>query len=221
VGYRLVPHYYRFEEYGVPQRRHRVIIVGIRDDVDAEFRVPAPTHIGRPRTARDALESPPIRTGTRNQELTRQSATVVARLNALRPGENAFAAGLPKELRLNIRGATISQIYRRLRPDQPAYTVTGSGGGGTHVYHWSEPRALTNRERARLQTFPDNFEFLGGKESVRRQIGMAVPPAGAQKIFVALFKSLLGLKYPSVAANLAAVANGQQLELDAQSRIAT
>ena len=40
-----------------------------------------------------------------------------------------------------------------------SYTVTGSGGGGTHIYHWSEPRALTNRERARLQTFPDTYEF--------------------------------------------------------------
>jgi DNA (cytosine-5)-methyltransferase 1 len=39
----------------------------------------------------------------------------------------------------------------------------------------AEPRALTNRERARLQTFPDDFVFEGSKESVRKQIGMAVP----------------------------------------------
>ena len=67
-------------------------------------------------------------------------------------------------------------IYKRLDPKKPAYTVTGSGGGGTHVYHWIENRALTNRERARLQTFPDNFMFCGCVTSMYRQIGNAVPP---------------------------------------------
>ncbi len=87
--------------------------------------------------------------------------------------------------------AKISQVYRRLMPDKPSYTVTGSGGGGTHVYHWSENRALTNRERARLQAFPDDFLFLGGKESVRKQIGMAVPPKGAKVIFEAISSALI------------------------------
>jgi DNA (cytosine-5)-methyltransferase 1 len=82
---------------------------------------------------------------------------------------------LPKELELNVKGAKISQIYKRLHPEKPSYTVTGSGGGGTHVYHWKENRALTNRERARLQTFPDNFIFHGSKESVRKQIGILKP----------------------------------------------
>lgn len=88
-------------------------------------------------------------------------------------------------------GATISQIYKRLVANKPSYTVTGSGGGGTHIYHWEEPRALTNRERARLQSFPDSFNFLGGKESVRKQIGMAVPPKGAEVVFKAVLKTLL------------------------------
>ena len=43
-GYTLTPHLYRFEQYGVPQARHRVIVVGIRNDLDVEFRVPAETH---------------------------------------------------------------------------------------------------------------------------------------------------------------------------------
>ena len=58
------------------------------------------------------------------------------------------------------------------------------------MYHWSEDRALTNRERARLQTFPDSFAFSGGRESVRRQIGMAVPPRGARVVFEAVLKVL-------------------------------
>ena len=101
-------------------------------------------------------------------------------------------------MQLNVKGAKISQIYRRLDPTKPSYTVTGSGGGGTHVYHWSEPRALTNRERARLQTFPDDFIFYGSKESVRSQIGMAVPVEGAQIILEALLKTFALIKYPSV-----------------------
>ena len=75
---------------------------------------------------------------------------------------------------------------------------TGSGGGGTHVYHWKENRALTNRERARLQTFPDNFIFEGSKESVRKQIGMAVPVKGAKILFDSILKTFEGIDYPSI-----------------------
>jgi DNA (cytosine-5)-methyltransferase 1 len=109
------------------------------------------------------------------------SEAVVRRLQLIAPGQNAFTAGLPEEHQIKTR-TTISQIYRRLHPDRPAYTVTGSGGGGTHIYHWSEDRALTNRERARLQSFPDDFVFVGRKESVRKQIGMAVPPLLAEAV---------------------------------------
>ena len=109
---------------------------------------------------------------------------------------------MPDELKLNVRGAKISQIYKRLDPKKPAYTVTGSGGGGTHIYHWSEPRALTNRERARLQTFPDEYVFEGSKESVRKQIGMAVPCRGAKIIFDAILKTFAGIEYESVEPSL-------------------
>ena len=149
-----------------------------------------------------ALESPPIPVWTSNNERTAQSEVVVRRLRYIKPGQNAFTANLPPELQLNVKGAKISQIYKRLDPDRPAYTVTGSGGGGTHMYHWEEPRALTNRERARLQTFPDDFEFMGSKEEVRGQIGMAVPCRGAKVIFEAILKTFAGIKYPSMDSNL-------------------
>ena len=137
-----------------------------------------------------------------NNELTKQSDMVVKRLNYIKPGENAFTANIPEEYQLKVKGAKISQIYKRLDPEKPAYTVTGSGGGGTHIYHWSEPRALTNRERARLQTFPDDYEFKGSKESVRRQIGMAVPCQGARIIFEAVLKTFAGIEYPYMEANI-------------------
>jgi DNA (cytosine-5)-methyltransferase 1 len=197
-GYNLYPHLYKFEEYGVPQQRHRVVIIGIRKDLKLEFKIPAPTTKNKHISVRSVLEKPPILKSATNNELTHQSSVVIERLQHIPAGENAWYKGLPEHLRLNVKGAKMSQIYKRLDPDKPSYTITGSGGGGTHVYHWEEPRALTNRERARIQTFPDNFMFYGAKESVRKQIGMAVPPKGAQVIVEAVLKTFAGIVYPSV-----------------------
>ena len=203
AGYKITPHLYKFEEYGIPQARHRIIIVGIRNDLNVEFRVPSTTpYKSIDNCCRTAIENPAIPVNAPNNELTKQSPIVVERLKYIRPGENAFTANLPEKLQLNVKGAKISQIYKRLDPNKPAYTVTGSGGGGTHIYHWSEPRALTNRERARLQTFPDTFEFVGSKESVRKQIGMAVPCKGAQIIFEAVLRSFAGIEYDSIEPNI-------------------
>ncbi len=203
AGYKLYPNLYKFETYGVPQARHRIIIVGIRNDLDFEFKIPSNAPYAKvDNTCKTAIEVPPIEKDAPNNELTIQSATVIKRLKYIKPGQNAFTADLPDELMLNVKGARISQIYKRLDPDKPAYTVTGSGGGGTHIYHWSEPRALTNRERARLQTFPDDYVFEGSKESVRKQIGMAVPCQGAKIIFEAILKTFAGIPYESMDANI-------------------
>ncbi len=202
-GYRVTPHLYKFEQYGIPQARHRIIIVGIRKDLNKEFKVPSTLpfrHLDT--TCRNAIENPPIDQSMKNHELTKQSLNVIERLKYIKPGENAFTADLPEELKLNVRGAKISQIYKRLDPNKPSYTVTGSGGGGTHVYHWSENRALTNRERARLQTFPDDFVFFGSKESVRKQIGMAVPPQGVKIIFESILHCLADSIYPATEQNI-------------------
>lgn len=203
AGYRIYPHLYKFELYGIPQSRHRIIIVGIRDDLPFHFFPPSASfykHIDT--SCQNALENPPIPDDAPNNEMTKQSPIVIERLMHIKPGENAFTADLPPELQLNVKGAWISQIYKRLDPEKPAYTVTGSGGGGTHIYHYREHRSLTNRERARLQTFPDSFVFLGTKEQVRRQIGMAVPCKGAQIIFEAILNTFAGVPYPSVACNM-------------------
>lgn len=203
AGYTITPHLYKFEEYGIPQARHRIIIVGIRNDLDFTYHVPSPEpYKDVDNSCRTAIEVPPIPADAFNNEATKQSKQVVERLKHILPGQNAFTADLPKELQLNIKGARISQIYKRLDPTKPSYTVTGSGGGGTHIYHWSEPRALTNRERARLQTFPDDYEFMGSKESVRKQIGMAVPCQGAKIIFEAILKTFAGIEYDYIEPNI-------------------
>jgi len=195
-GYDLSVHHYKFEDYGVPQARHRYIIIGTRGDLGLSFKVPKPSM--QIKTCYEAITNPPITPDAFNNELTNQGKTVIERLKLIKPGENVWTANLPDHLKLNVKGATISQIYKRLDPNKPAYTVTGSGGGGTHVYHWEEPRALTNRERARLQTFPDDFVFYGSKESVRAQIGMAVPVDGAKVILNSLLMTFAGKKYPFV-----------------------
>lgn len=206
LRYRLVPHLYSFDEYGVPQRRKRIVIVGVRDDLDLDFQVPSPgLYRGIDVSAKKALTDPPINVYAPNHEFTRQSSQVVERLSYLLPGENAFSPRALREMpeRLHIKTrTTISTTYRRLDPDSPSYTVTGAGGGGSHVYHWTLDRALTNRERARLQSFPDGFIFEGGRGSVRKQIGMAVPVKGAEAIFTALFKTFAGIDYESIAPNV-------------------
>lgn len=206
AGYDIFPNLYKFEEYGVPQARHRVIIVGIRKDLKKVFNIPSTEPFKSVDVScKTAIECPPICSDAFNNDPTKQSDIVVKRLGYIKPGENAFDAEdrMPEDIKLHVKGAKISQIYKRLDPTKPAYTVTGSGGGGTHMYHWTEPRALTNRERARLQTFPDDFEFMGSKEEVRGQIGMAVPCKGAKVIFEAILKTFAGIEYPSMPSNLA------------------
>lgn len=205
AGYRLVPHLYKAEQYGIPQTRHRVIIVGIRDDLSVEFRVPDPaTYSDADISARTALSGIP--TTAKNNEVRKLALNVVRRLSLIRPGENVWQAEerlgeeFPDELRIQTQ-TRISQIYRKLDPDKPSYTATAAGGGGTYMYHWTN-RELTNRERARIQTFPDDFEFFGNYSSVRKQIGMAVPCRLSEIVVTAILNCFAGIDYPSVDANL-------------------
>lgn len=202
-GYRLVAHLYKAEEYGVPQTRHRVIIVGIRDDLNVEFKVPSPAmFMNCDITSRTALAG--ITLDMPNSEIRTLSDTVVRRLSYIKPGQNVWQAEaegtLPEELRIKTR-TKISQIYRKLDPDKPSYTITAAGGGGTFGYHWTD-RELSNRERARIQTFPDNYEFVGNYSSVRKQIGMAVPCRLSEVVTTAILNSFAGIPYESTEANL-------------------
>lgn len=216
-GYRLTVHMYKFEDYGVPQKRHRVIAVGIREGLDTTFKPPAPTH-EEPVTAKEALEG--VEDVPHNNVKTNHPKQVVERLKHIPEGENAWHPNVPEHLQLNVPNCRLSVIYRRLDRSEPSYTVTGSGGGGTHMYHYEDPRALTNRERARLQAFPDDFVFEGGKEAIRRQIGMAVPPLAAEQIGKALLNTLTGIDYESVPPSLGVVdpetALRSQLQLEVQ-----
>lgn len=190
-GYRIYADNYKFEEYGVPQARHRIILIGFREDYFLKNKInfEKPKKIdGNFITCKEALDKIPK--WATHQEKTKHDDKVIRRLQKTAEGKNVWDLGDDKDGLPGVKKARMSHIYKRLDSSKPAYTVTGSGGGGTHVYHYKEDRALTNRERARLQTFPDTYNFFGGKESVRRQIGMAVPVLGAKKIMKSLKKSL-------------------------------
>lgn len=112
-----------------------------------------------------------------NQQI-RTSETVIERMKHIPPGQNYKIADNTK---WQVEGKHISFIYRRSDPLKPAWTVMAYGGGGTHGYHYERERApLTLRERARVQTFTDDYEFHG--PHIRAQIGEAVPPFMGQHI---------------------------------------
>jgi DNA (cytosine-5)-methyltransferase 1 len=184
-GYIVKPKLYNFADYGVPQFRERVIIVGIRKDTGFDFHHPAPTH-GPGRdfphfTAGKALEG--VEAIQSNNEIMKIHDRTRDIIDFIGPGGNF--TDIPKENPLYVKGM-ISHVYRRIDPDRPSTTIIAGGGGGTWGYHYPDPRPLTNRERARIQTFPDDFIFDGSITEVRRQIGNAVPPRGAMPIVRAL-----------------------------------
>lgn len=198
-GYHIYADKFKFEEYGVPQTRHRQILVGYRGDFfkknNISYEKPASTleriscKVALEKGVPGTKQNKRLYDKAENKQLTNHSENVLKRLANTKEGQNVWQIddefGLP-----NVKSARMSHIYKKLDSSKPAYTVTGSGGGGTHVYHYKENRALNNRERARLQTFDDDYDFSGNKESVRRQIGMAVPVLAAKHILTAVKQSL-------------------------------
>lgn len=204
-GYKLNVNLYKAEQYGVPQTRHRVIIVGIREDLDVEYHVPDPAMFTScDISSKKALAKIPK--NAPNSEMRKLQEKIIRRLSYIKPGENVWQAeerlgdDFPEDLRINTK-TKISQIYRKLDPKKPAYTVTAAGGGGTFMYHWTD-RELSNRERARIQTFPDDYEFVGKYSSVRKQIGMAVPCKLSNVVVTAVLNSFAGIEYPWIEPNM-------------------
>jgi DNA (cytosine-5)-methyltransferase 1 len=170
LGYEVLHALLNAADYGVPQRRHRVFIVG--------------TRIGLPRPS-----FPPVR--------SHAPADVAARLN-LQPwiGVGAALADLPKpgsdpsvpnhddfsayKLRFNGHLG-----HRHVDPQQPAPTITARGddrGGVVVIHHPSNLRRISPREAAAIQSFPRDFVFEGSRTSVYRQVANAVPPLLAQRV---------------------------------------
>lgn len=191
-------------DLGIAQHRERLIVVGVRRDLRVRLPVVPLEFAGAPLTVAEVLDRNPLMPNAPNHEVGLDTDAVVERLKMIKPGENFEA--IPPGHPLAVKGL-ISHVYRRLDPSKPAYTVIAGGGGGTHGYHHAEPRRLSNREKARLQGFPDDFVFEhgcgpGARASrsayprVRRQVGNAVPPPAAKRIVEALVQALAEAKVP-------------------------
>ncbi len=187
-GYLVKPKLYKFADYGVPQFRERVLLVGIRMDTGFDFVHPqaeyGPNRQNPYRSAGKALQDvEKVPFNNEHQKIQPRTIEILKRINA---GGNF--TDIPKDSPYYVKGM-ISHVYRRIDPEKPSSTIIAGGGGGTWGYHYPEPRSLTNRERARLQSFPDDFVFEGSFTEVRRQIGNAVSPDG----IVNVVKSLIPL----------------------------
>jgi DNA (cytosine-5)-methyltransferase 1 len=186
AGYKVNVYPINFADYGAPQLRRRVLIIGVRNDLNKEFKLPTPTHTpDNYVTAKEALKD--AEKVSFNNEHQNINPSTVAKLRLIPPGGNL--TDIPKTSPHYVKGM-ISHVYRRLHPDKPSTTIIAGGGGGTWGYHWKENGPLTNRERARLFGYPDDFEFVGSITEVRRQIGNSVPPAGIKPIAKAIRKFL-------------------------------
>ena len=179
-------------DYGVPQHRRRAIIIGSR--VGAP-QWPEPTHgprstTGRPvKTVRSALGRLPHKPTEKNWHVSRQPTPLSReRYRVIPEGGNRFQLAerrpdlLPDCWRRKTNGTT--DVFGRLWWDRPSLTVRTEfhkPEKGRYL-HPTAHRPITHREAARLQTFPDWFEFHGSKTSAARQIGNAVPPRLAECI---------------------------------------
>ncbi|MBM76548.1 MAG: DNA (cytosine-5-)-methyltransferase [Proteobacteria bacterium] len=173
-GYNTTAHLVNFAEYGVAQLRERVLIIGVRKDLNTLFNIPKPLRKSdNYLSSKEALKGVErVKNNNRHQNIKPKT---IEKLKLIPPGGNF--TDIPKDSPHYVKGM-ISHVYRRLHPDKPSTTIIAAGGGGTWGYHYDEPRPLTNRERARLFGYPDDFVFEGSIAEVRKQIGNSVPPSG-------------------------------------------
>ena len=166
AGYRVAYRLFNAADFGVPQRRERIIIVGTRIDVNFDFSFPAPTH------ARDGSG------GLRRWKGVADALSVLPDPNL----PNDIPNHVYSRYKLNFNGYL---GHRPLDPSMPAPTVTARGddrGGVVILPHPNAERRMTGRELATVQGFPLDFGFSGNLSSVYRQIGNAVPPPLAKAI---------------------------------------
>lgn len=209
-GYHIYCDLYKLVEYGVPQIRERVLIIGIRSDIEYAYLKPPGLSENEYISSEEAFEG--IGSCAPNHNFMKRMERTRKILEAIPEGKNINY--LPKDHPLYVKGL-MSNIYRKLDRSKPSPTIIACGGGGTWGYHYNEPRALTNRERARIQGFPDNFEFIGSNSEVRKQIGNAVPPVGIYPIAVELkkvFKANEGKFKKIVSINIRGTQKQEKLE---------
>lgn len=189
-------------DHGVPQRRTRMILVAARGvSLEKAINIAKTSK----RTVRETIEDLPTPPVGRPQDdeadqlhfARRHSPLNLRRLQAI-PADGGGRESLPPELQLachrnSNRKSSFSDTYGRMRWDDVSPTLTTGCTDITRgrYAHPVEHRAITLREAARLQSFPDNYIFKGNAGQISTQIGNAVPPEMMRNIAVSL-KSALG-----------------------------
>ena len=170
IGYQVKSEVLNAADYGVPQSRLRLFIVGVRSDMDFNLTFPPPPSYTQPDLAKLIGIKPWV--------------TVGQALSAIPEPEEKHSlsnhSGSKYKLRFN---GYIG--HRKIDPDKPAPTVTARGddkGGVVVLHHPGNHRRMTVRELATVQSFPLDFVFCGNNSSAYRQIGNAVPPLLGQAI---------------------------------------
>ena len=190
--------------YGVPQHRRRVFVLGWRRKDTSQFTLPPVSHAkGCYKTVMDAIGDLPAaaardaeKVGDLLHRETRLSDLNLRRLLLIPPGGGMQDLPVAMRVKCHKKGADAighRYVYGRLAPDRPANTITARFDSFTRgrFAHPHAHRNITLREGARLQTFPDTFNFCGNQEDIAAQIGNAVPPSLAQAIGAAAIQSLL------------------------------
>lgn len=195
AGYNIHQKKLLASEYGVPQNRKRVIIVGEKTDGKPSlFVYPEPLNVPK-LTVRAAIEDLMNKSedDVPNHRSDRLSPLNLRRIRAIKEGEGHDS--LPEELQLNChknnKGHRHLDTYGRMSWDLPSPTITARFDSFSRgkFGHPVLDRTITLREGARLQTFPDDFIFSGTKVEIARQIGNAVPPILAGNIAEAILKA--------------------------------
>jgi DNA (cytosine-5)-methyltransferase 1 len=178
LGYTLHKKLYNFAKFGAPQLRERVLLVGIRNDIDYVYEPPLETHTPENYvTAGQALAGvDKVSANNEHQNIKDRTREILKLIP-----EGCNFTSISPDSPYYVKGM-ISHVYRRLDRNKPSTTIIAGGGGGTWGYHFEEDRPLTNRERARLFGYPDDFIFEGSITEVRRQIGNSVPPVAARVV---------------------------------------
>jgi DNA (cytosine-5)-methyltransferase 1 len=199
VGYRVYKQVLDAQDFGVPQRRRRYVVVGIRGDEDRTFIWPETSSPER-KTVRETIGwLPPVDSshGYSLHRADRLSALNMERLGALKEGQGR--EHLPEHLLADCHRRSSDlighrNVYGRMSWDEVAPTITARFDSFTRgkFGHPEQIRSISLLEGALLQTFPVNYTFVGNKVDVARQIGNAVPPRLGEAIGRAISAVLAG-----------------------------
>lgn len=185
MGYNVKWRVLNSVDYGVAQERRRIIIVGIRKDLAVEFQYP--DKISKVYTIKDAIgDLPPLENGEEssvpNHVAMKHSDQMLKKMSYVKDGGDRM--DIPEELRPKSGDV---RKYIRYDSNKPSVCVTGDM---RKIFHYNQNRALTARELARIQSFPDDFVFEGTSIQIQQQIGNAVPPKLANQIAIQVEEAL-------------------------------